>query len=175
MQISTDTFSGGTGGLARLVSRERNITAVGEEAEVEAPEIGGSPIPIAKQLTPEEEQRVLFLQNLLAQTLAMADGNPSEEQRERIREIEQELEKITGVKVRSSLASATKNLPKSRDDEDEERNREKACRLGIDPEEVKHRYKSGTARNDNPGMQMLRNNALLTSLALEDLFSGTSG
>ncbi|WP_316900933.1 hypothetical protein [Pseudodesulfovibrio indicus] len=175
MQISTDIFSGGKDGLARLVSRERNITAVGEEAEVETPEIGGSPISIAKQLTPEEEQRVLFLQNLLAQTLAMADGNPSDEQRERIREIEQELEKITGVKVRSSLASATKNLPKSRDDEDEERNREKAYRLGIDPEEAKHLQRSGTARGDNPGMQMLRNNALLTSLALEDLFSGASG
>lgn len=170
MQISSDAISGWSDATARLVARQRKISTVNEESVEETDELGGTPISFRKQLTPEEEQRVLFLKDLLAQTLTMADGNPTDEQRERIRDIEKELEKITGVKMRSSLTAATKNLPKNRDDKDEDR--EKAYRLGIDPEEAKHKNAHRTGESDNPGMQMLRNNALLTTLSTMNLSGG---
>ncbi|BDQ32469.1 hypothetical protein [Pseudodesulfovibrio portus] len=114
-----------------------------------------------RQLSPEEENRVLFLQNLLAQMLAMADGQPIEEQRSRIRDIEKELEKITGVKVRSSLSAMTKDLP-GKQDEDEEEN---LGVDGIDPKEAAHKRRPDYSDSDNPGMQMLQCSASFFKLS----------
>lgn len=173
MHISTDPTTWPDSSATRLLTRSREITPVNEEAETVDAEIEGSPFSMQKDLSPEEQQRVQFLQNLLAQTLAMAEGNPTDEQKERIRDIENELAKITGVKTRSSLADMAAKLP-GKTDKDEDKERERKYQLGgIDPEEAVHNNKPLSATGDNPGMQMLRNNALFTAIGALDL-SGLS-
>jgi hypothetical protein len=171
MQISNDmALWPDSMGTTRQLSRSRNITPVGEETvEAEDTGIGGSPFSFRKELTPEEEQRVQFLQNLLAQTMAMAEGNPTDEQRARIRDIENELEKITGVKSHSRLTKMTAKMPGKTDKEQEEEREQKYQFRGIDPEEAVHNNKPIAGKGDNPGMKMLRQNALLTSISFEGL------
>jgi hypothetical protein len=171
MNISTDlTTWPDSSATTRLLSQSRNITPVGEETvDTEDNGIGGSPFPFRKELTPEEEQRVQFLQNLLAQTMAMAEGNPTDEQKTRIRDIENELEKITGVKTFSRLTKMTAKMP-GKTDEEEEKERERKYQFrGVDPEEAVHDNKPLTGKGDNPGMQMLRQNALFTAINADAL------
>ena len=171
MHISTDTnIWPDTASTTRLLSRSRNITPVNEETvEAEESQIAGSPFPFQRELTPEEQQRVEFLQNLLAQTLAMAEGNLTDEQKTRIRDIENELEKITGVKMHSRISNMTAKMPGKTDDEEEEERERKYQLKGIDPKEAVHNNKPLTGKGDNPGMQMLRQNALFTSIDFESL------
>jgi len=176
MQISNDlsTVWPETTGTPREVKRTRDISTVTEAPQKDVgSQIEGSPFPVQKELSPEEQQRVEFLQNLLAQTMAMAEGNPTDEQKTRIRDIENELEKITGVKTHSRLSSMTSKMPGKTDKEEEEEREKKYQARGIDPEEAKHNNRPITAPGDNPGMQMLRRNALFNSIGALDL-SGIS-
>jgi hypothetical protein len=128
-----------------------------------------SPIPVTRQLTAEEEQRVLYLRNLLAQILTMSEGQPTDEQKARIREIEQELEKITGVKMQSSLGNATETLPgktagaRRRDEDEEERRKRERQVRGIDPKEMEHPFAQNlaglapVADQSARGLKMIRN------------------
>lgn len=172
MQITDQTaplFSPETRNARSLV---RTITPEGMTLEPEKTEeelrLESSTLSFQRQLTPEEENRVLFLQNLLAQMMAMADGQPTEEQRSRIRDIEKELEKITGVKVRSSLSTMTENMPGEKDEDDEE---EAQGVDGIDPKEAAHsRQADESGDSSNPGMQLLQCTAsfLKVSALLDD-------
>jgi hypothetical protein len=176
MNISNDlTTWPDTTAATRLLSRSRDISAVNEEAdETDESGIEGSPISFQKDLTPEEQARVEFLQNLLAQTLAMAEGNPTDEQKTRIRDIENELEKITGVKMRSRISNMTAKMPGKTDKEEEKEREQKYQLQGIDPKEAVHNNKSLTSQGDNPGMQMLRQNALFAAIGSEALAALTS-
>lgn len=178
MQITEQTnpyFSTGTQSARSLV---RTFSSDGMTLEPEKTEeelqLESSTFSYQRQLTPEEENRVLYLQNLLAQTLAMADGQPTEEQRARIREIEKELEKITGVKTRSSLSNATRNMPKTKKDEDEDEE-DKLDIDGIDPQEAVHNSQTESGESTNLGMQMLKQNALCQQLSSALEKSGTLG
>jgi hypothetical protein len=171
MQLSTDpTTWPDTTAATRLLTRSRNISPVNGKAEtVDDTPAEGSPFTVQKELTPEEQQRVEFLQNLLSQTLAMAEGNPTDEQKTRIRDIENELEKITGVKTFSRLTKMTAKMP-GKTDEEEEKERERKYQFrGVDPEEAVHDNKPLTGKGDNPGMQMLRQNALFTAINADAL------
>lgn len=178
MDISLNTTPQ-TEAAALLLGQRRDIATMnGETESADETELNGSPFTVQKELTPEEQRRVEFLQNLLTQTLAMAEGNPTDEQKTRIREIENELEKITGVKAQSRLSTMTAKLPGKTDGKkkkQEEREREEDYQLqGIDPKEAVHNNRSLTARGDNPGMQMLRQNALFTAIGSLDLTSSLS-
>lgn len=179
MQVSTAlTTRPDSTTATRLLTRSQTITPVNEETEtVDKTKATGSPFVFQKKLSPKEEQRVQFLQNLLAQLLTMVEGNPTDEQKDRIRAIEKELEKITGVKTQSSLADMAAKLPGKTDKKKEEEQEKKYQIRGIDPKEAERSNKSLASENDNPGMQMLRNNALFTSigaLALSDPSLSTS-
>ncbi|WP_338666637.1 hypothetical protein [Pseudodesulfovibrio methanolicus] len=177
MQLSTDpTTWPDTTAATRLLTRSRNISPVNGEAEtMDESRTEGAPFTVPKELTPEEQQRVEFLQNLLSQTLAMAEGNPTDEQKTRIRDIENELEKITGVKMHSRISNMVAKMPGKTDrkkDREEDRERELGYQtVGIDPEEAVHNNKPLTGKGDNPGMQMLRRNALFNAISLEGLSS----
>jgi hypothetical protein len=176
MQISTNlsTVWPETTGTPREVKRTRDISTVTEAPQKDVgSQIEGSPFPVQKELTPEEKQRVEFLQNLLAQTMAMAEGNPTDEQKTRIREIENELEKITGIKNHSRLSTMTAKMPGKTDKEEEEEREKKYQTEGIDPKVADHFNRSDMAPGENPGMQMLRQNALFNSIGALDL-SGLS-
>ena len=152
---------------ARSTAMQSRVSnEVNKDPEAEQVEESASPFAFQKELTPEEEQRVLFLKNLLSQILAMAQGNPTDEQKERIREIEAELEKITGVKMKTRLSAVTAKLPGKDKDEDEKRN-EPWDIEGIDPEEAKHNRTTTKPQGDNPGMRMLMNNAFFMLLSLD--------
>jgi len=171
MHIPSDTtIRPDAGAPTRLLSRSRDFTPVNEETvDTDENEIAGSPFHIQKELTPEEQQRVEFLQNLLAQTLAMVESNPTDEQKTRIRDIENELEKITGVKMHSRISNMTAKMP-GKTDEEEEKEREQKYQLqGIDPKEAVHNNKPIKGKSNNPGMEMLRQNALFTSIGSEAL------
>lgn len=133
-------------------------------------QLQSSPFSFQRQLSPEEENRVLFLKNMLAQLLTMANGNPTEEQKARIRDIEKEIEKITGVKVRSNISTATSKMPgKKKDEEDEETSE---TMKGISPNEAMHARQPEGNRPENPGMQMVRNNTM--HYQLRSLFDSSS-
>ena len=157
MQITDQTSPLFTAGARDARSLIRTITPDGMTLEPEKTEeeiqLESSTLSFQRELTPEEENRVLFLQNLLAQMLAMADGQPTEEQRSRIRDIEKELEKITGVKTRSSLSAMTKNMPDTKDEDDEE---DELNVDGVDPKEAAHKRRPDYTDSDNPGMQLLQ-------------------
>jgi hypothetical protein len=147
-------------GLVRTVSDKGTLTLEPEKTEEES-RLETSAIPTQRQLTHEEELRVQYLKNLLAQTLSMSEAQPTEEQRTRIRDIEKELEKITGVKMRSSLSNATETMStktrqaKKAEEEEEERKRERQMQ-GIDPLELKHmkRPEFPTTGDPKSGMVM---------------------
>lgn len=163
---STSLFPTGTTtmqkarGLVRTVSDQGTLTLEPEKTEEEA-QLETSAIPTQRQLTYEEELRVQYLKNLLAQTLSMSEGQPTEEQKARIRDIEKELEKLTGVKMRSSLANATETMPaktrqaKKAEEEEEKRKLERQMQ-GIDPLELKHmkRPDFSTSGESTSGMVM---------------------
>jgi len=127
-----------------------------------------------KQLTPEEQLRVEFLKNLLLQTLSMAQGDPTEDQKKQIKEIENELEKITGVKMRTKVSSLTDKLPGNKDDDKEEEKRQRQAK-GMDPKEASHNNVEIKEQKLSPGMQMLRNNAFSLNLGQRLLTSMPSG
>jgi len=138
------------------------------EKSEEEKRLDSSTISFRKELTPEEENRVLFLKNLLAQLLTMSNGQPTAEQRARIKEIEKELEKKTGIKMRSTISDVTSKMPER--DKDEEK--EKWQARGIDPKDAMHSPELKTDKSNNPGMQMLQRNAF--GFKLQGLIDGPS-
>jgi len=171
MNISLDTNSlfphTGNTDRARGLNRKVNPDGMTMEAEQteEEKRLGSSAISFQRQLTPEEEKRVIFLQNLLSQLLTMTDGKPTDEQKARIKEVEEELEKITGVKMRSSISdTADKMVGKKDDDEDEEEKQKKRQLKGIDPKDAAHSTMPDTGKSNNPGMQMLQRQSMFANL-----------
>ena len=152
------------GGVREVATQTRVTNEVNKDPDG-IKETASLPFAIQRQLSPEEERRVQLLKNLLAQTLAMAQGDPTDEQKKCIREIEAELEKLTGVKTKTRLSSITDKMPGK--DEDK---REQAYQAGgIDPKEAVHNNIPLKTQGSNPGMQMLRNNSFFTTLRTLDL------
>lgn len=146
--------------------RQFNVAKTGGTTIVEQEDNGTQTSTIAslrRELTPEEQRRVDYLKTLLVQTLTQIDGIPTDEQKSRIREIEEELEKITGVKMRSRLSDATTRMP-GKDDEDEEQTKQEIQAQGIDPKEAEHLHIPDINKPLSPGMQMLRRNALQSTI-----------
>lgn len=186
---STGLFPSGTTtaqkarGLVRTVSDQGTLTLEPEKTEEEL-RLESSSIPTQRQLSHEEELRVQYLKNLLAQTLSISEGQPTEEQKTRIRDIEKELEKITGVKMGSSLSNAAEVMPsKTRQaknaEEEEEKHKLERQMQGIDPLELKHMYRTDfSAAKDYKSdmtMKMLRNaGAAAYRNTLDTLSAGTS-
>ncbi|MEF2145872.1 MAG: hypothetical protein V3573_10535 [Desulfovibrionaceae bacterium] len=76
---------------------------------------------LGRELTEEEKKRVEQLQEMLQGLVAQTGDGNDEARRSRIRQIENEISKITGEKPQHSLAAATKKLPlKKKDDEGED-------------------------------------------------------
>jgi len=161
-------------GFVRDVS-EDGMSLVPEKTEEEK-RLESSTISFQRQLSPEEEKRVQFLKNLMAQILTLADGQPTDEQRTRIKDIEKELEKITGVKMHSSISKATAKMP-GKDNDKKKEELERQTR-GIDPKEAVHsQIPTINTQAMNGGMQMLQRNgiaAYLKTMSLETLSDFTS-
>ena len=119
-----------------------------------------------KQLTPEEEKRVQFLKDTMAQILTMAEGQPTEEQKARIREIEEELEKITSVKMQSRVSDVTaKMVGTEKEEDDEEEEKKNALQAqGTNPQDAIHTRMPEKQGQANPGLMAIQQNALHTQL-----------
>ncbi len=150
--------------LVRTISSEG--MALEPEKTEEEKRLESSSFSFQKELTPEENNRVLFLKNMLAQLLTMGDGQPTEEQKARIKEIEKEIADITGVKMSSSIADATNKMPGKKDDDEEEEAKNRQT-TGIDPKEANHAITEKTEKSMNPGMQMLQQNAFFAQLGTQ--------
>nr|WP_321256972.1 hypothetical protein [uncultured Pseudodesulfovibrio sp.] len=136
------------------------------EKTEEEKRLESSSLSFQKELTPEEKNRVLFLKNMLAQLLTMGDGQPTEEQKARIKEIEKEIADITGVKMSSSIADAASKMPSKKDDDEEGKAKSRQA-AGIDPKEANHTMAEETGKSKNPGMQMLQRNAFFAQLSTQ--------
>ncbi len=177
MSIGIDTnsiFPNANPTMKSAVKQTREINEVGSGGSTVAQteeQPKQSIFSMRRELTPEEQRRVEFLKNILMQTLTMAQGDLTDEQKQRIREVEAELEKITGVKTRSRISNVTDKMPK-RLDEEEEKKEEERKRMeqakGIDPKDAVHGNIPIKKGAPNPGMQMLRNNALFGALQTLD-------
>jgi len=144
------------------LARTGNFTIEQSEIETKWSSIFSS----SKELTADEMRRVEFLQNVLIETLTMAQGDPSEDQKKRIREVEDELEKLTGNKTRIRLSNVTDRLPgKDKDDKDSDEEERRQQARGIDPNDAVHNNVDIRDQKLSPGMQMLRNNALATNVS----------
>lgn len=163
--ISTVNMGGPFQGCSDIHSARQKQTSSGCELEEsqEKQEAQASTISFQKELTPEEKQRVLFLQNMLSQLLTLADGRPSDEQRSRIKEIEKELEELTGVKMQTRLSDVTEKMPGQKKDETEDEE-SPVQQFGIDPAEAKHKQRVNPSGEAVPGVQMLRQQSLFTQL-----------
>ncbi len=177
--IETNSIFSGLGntaknarGLVRSV-HEGGVTLTPERTKEET-RLESSTLSFQKELTPEEEKRVRFLKDMMAQLLTMSEGQPTEEQKARIKEIEKELEKITGVKMKTSISNVTEKIPGKKDKEDEKEKLEHQID-GMDPKEALHsKMPEKQSQEINPGMQMLQRNSLATlmrSIKLEPINS----
>ena len=97
---------------------EGSWTPEPSEAETEAAE--AQPFQIRRELSPEEQSRLEFLQNQLLSLVQSLAEHPSEQNKGRIREIEAEIEKLTGIKSPSSLTKLAAKLPGQKDEKTEE-------------------------------------------------------
>lgn len=168
---TTSIFTTTGSSIKTTVKHEQEINEVGSgnsTVEKETDSQSSFSIPVRRELTPEEQRRVEFLKTILVQTLTAAQGDPTDEQKKNIREAEAELEKITGVKMRSRISNVTDKITGEKD-EDEERRKEEQLAQGMDPKEAIHNHLEIKGQSTNPGMQMLRNNAFLGSLQSLDL------
>lgn len=180
MTISLDTHTGlsinnSTVQKARGLNRTVNAEGMTLEPEKTEEEIRleSSTLSVPKDLTPEEEKRVLFLENLMAQLLAMADGQPTDEQKARIKDMERELEKITGIKVHSSISNTTDKMIGKKDNDKEEKEKQQYQLKGIDPKEVKHNKEADlNGKELSPAMRALYNNSL--SSKFENLLTSST-
>lgn len=168
MTISIDTaslfpFQGQTMDSARKLVRNvqgNTLTLMPEKTEEEE-RFANATLSIPKQLSPEEEKRVQFLKDTLAQILTLADGKPSDEQKAQIREIEQELEKITGVKMRSRISNASSKMLGEEEKEDETVRQLE----GTAPEDAIHTRMPKPSGNPMcPALAAIQANALHTQL-----------
>lgn len=146
---------------------EGNTLTLTAEKTEEEERFANSTLSMPRQLSPEEEKRVQFLKDTLAQILTLADGKPTDEQKARIREIEQELEKITGVKMRSRISCASSKMLGEEEEEEE------AVRQleGTAPEDAIHtRMPESSGAPLCPALTAIQANALHTQLrtALDD-------
>lgn len=136
-----------------------NFLLTPEKTEKEK-QLNASAIPVSRELTAEEEKRVIYLQNLLSQILTMVDGQPTDEQKARIKEIEKELTKITGIKMHSSVSNMADKMPARKDDE-EEKEKQQMQYTGIDPKDAIHSTMSHSSTQKGPGvMQFIQKNAI---------------
>ncbi|WP_319470076.1 hypothetical protein [uncultured Pseudodesulfovibrio sp.] len=164
-------FPGSTAGKARGLVRDvqkDGMSLVPEKTEEEKQlESNSSPISFRKELTPEEKKRVTFLKDMMAQILTLTDGQPTEEQKARIREIEKELEKITGVKMRSRVSDVTAEMPE-KDDEDKKKEQERQIRA-MGPSMAEHRSMVGFGVQEGSGiMKNYQQNAVSAYLKTMD-------
>lgn len=172
--IDTNSIFPCTGCTQKSVVRQsRQINEVGSggsSVEKKDAQPQKSIFSIRRELTPEEQRRVELLKNMLVQTLTMAQGDPTEDQKKQIREIEDELAKITGVKTRSRISNVTDKMP-GKSEKDEEKEKQEQQAKGIDPKEAVHNNMDIKPKTENPGMQMLRNNAFYGALQTLDVTS----
>ena len=151
-------------------AEDGELSLVPEKTEEEK-QLESSSFSYSRQLTPEEEKRMLFLRNMLSQILTLAVGQPTDEQKSRIREIENELEKITGIKTRSRISNVTSKMPGKSDEEKEEEQQERQMR-GIDPKEAVHNnIPEMSTEEGSATMQILRRNGIAAYLKNMDFTS----
>lgn len=132
--------------------------------EEEDKQLAPSSFSTQRQLTPEEEKRVLFLKNMLSQILALAGGEPTEEQQSRIKEIENELEKITGIKTNSRISKTMAKKPGKSNQEIEEEQKQKQMH-GMDPKEAIHNNIPAITLEKGPeAMKILRQTGIAAYL-----------
>jgi hypothetical protein len=172
MSLTIDSSSGYRDTLgSRSVHEARGLTkefsldgmTLTPETTEEEQQLEESTFTVQRQLSPEEEQRVEYLKSLLVSILAQSEEQPTEDQKARIKDIENEIEDITGVKMHSSLSKATDTMPgrtdKKKKEEEEELRLERQV-AGIDPQELAHsgsRLTAETASSTaSTGMEMLR-------------------
>lgn len=77
-----------------------------------------------RDLTPEEERRLAKLRDMLNDILLDMGDSPTDAQKRRIREIEKEIEEITGVEVKTRLSDGVHALNKAKLDKEEDQEKE---------------------------------------------------
>jgi len=110
-------------GLSWDFSKTGDDARVPEKTEEEKKQEKTTSLPVRKELSKEEKEKLKQLKDTLTQLLASADSPPTREQKAYIRKVEKEIEKLTGIKMSQSNAQALDKLPEQ--DEDEEKKKKK--------------------------------------------------
>ena len=136
-QEKADSSAGEDQGFSALLEQAGEVNETGPKEQA-------SGLSMRRVLTSEEEKRLAELQDQLRQCLMDMVDHPSDETKRRIREIEDEIAELTGVKAKHKLAETVKKLPgqDDKDDKDDEDEQERkahplpgdlALELGIRP------------------------------------------
>lgn len=123
-----------------------------------------SSLPMQKELSEDEKARLEQLKDQLAQMLAGADNPPTSQQRQNIRKVEKEIEKLTGMKMSSSASQTLDKAPKQ--DDDKEKEKEKQEKM-VRSEFLKEQQLRAISLPEDPGAsdngvmaQAMRNRAI---------------
>ncbi|KAB1441229.1 hypothetical protein [Pseudodesulfovibrio senegalensis] len=90
-----------------------------EKTEEEKKQETINSLPVQKELSEEEKEKLEQLKDMLTQMLASADTPPTREQKSNIRRIEKEIENLTGMKMSQSNSQVLDKMPTQ--DKDEEK------------------------------------------------------
>ncbi|MGE4290688.1 MAG: hypothetical protein AB7E32_00635 [Desulfovibrio sp.] len=178
MNVSLDTWSGfadickttRTAAQGKDFGEELAAAPAGEE---DRQQTAGLSFP--GQLSKEEQQKVENLKTQAMQIAAQADGGLSAGDESRIKAIEQEINKITGMPVSENLSAKAKHvaeegrLEKQNELRDEDQLREQEA--AFEQSGFKEMDLSG-----QPGMAVLQQKALVTAIRTAGLgFTGVGG
>lgn len=144
----------------------RSIAEQEEEKRTQEQQSEHTPgLPFPGQETPEERQRIEQLKNKAMQIASQAEGELTSEQEAQIKDIQQEIGKISGEPMSENLAAKAKEAAKQNKLEEEYIPEEDSK-----PEDNMGQFGEAGSEfgfgQNGPGMGMLRQNALVTSIKM---------
>jgi hypothetical protein len=101
-----------------------------EKTEEEKKQETINSLPVQKELSEEEKEKLEQLKDMLTQILASADTPPTREQKSNIRRIEKEIENLTGMKMSQSNSQVLDKMP-TQDKDEEKKEKNAFCRIRI--------------------------------------------
>lgn len=116
-------------------------------------------ITTRKELSDEDQKRLEKLQDMLNDILLEMGDSPSEAQKRRVREIEKEMEDLTGVKTKTHISDGMNALNKAKLDKEKDEEKEtgsgsslKRGRLAVQLQLKQRDLHTDNTTNDGPGI-----------------------
>ncbi|BCS88647.1 hypothetical protein [Pseudodesulfovibrio sediminis] len=170
MNVSMDLFTSSMGLVRQTttdrVSNEgsdRTFRSIAEREEEKKQQEQSAGLPFPGQESQEDRSRIESLKSQAQQIASQADGELSSGQKSQLKAIQQEIGKISGMPMTENLVESAKKEAEQRKIELDTEQDVYAQSLSQDMEQL---FGDSAQMNmaGNPGLQMLQQNALVTSI-----------